>query len=86
MKKFVPGIDIEAENERISLGAWMFEETSICECSACGTKNYWHPTRYCPECGAMMLNFNPAKDHYDKYMEKITDEVKARNEENKEVC
>ena len=71
MEKFIPGLDIEAENKRINLGAWMFDDTSICECSSCSEYNYYKPTPYCPMCGALMLNFKAAEQHYETYMRKL---------------
>lgn len=69
MKK-IPGI-LEALNiERVRTAAWMFEEGNFFpECSACGQQFYSKPSRFCPNCGGYIVNYEPAVELYERTYE-----------------
>lgn len=69
----IPGYDgTFVTGNKLSVGAWLFDNGWYYgECSQCGTTNYNQPSRYCPECGAMMLNYEPSLGYYRELLKKI---------------
>lgn len=69
----IPMVDtVVKANNGWSVGAWLFENGWYYgECSRCGEMNYNQPSKYCPECGAMMVNYEPSLGYYREQLKKI---------------
>jgi rubrerythrin len=62
----IPGLKGEP-TERHEFGLWMFEENAIWgTCTACVHGCYDRPTRFCPYCGAYMLNHVEAIEEFER--------------------
>jgi hypothetical protein len=71
MKLYVPGMNVEANTDDCGkFGVWMFYGVAPC-CTNCGSKQYSRPSKFCPECGAMMLNVAHSIEMYDANLNEI---------------
>ena len=48
-------------------------------CNRCGYSMYYKPTKFCGECGAVMLNAIEAMAEYDAYGRKLDEEKEKEN-------
>lgn len=70
-------IEIDVERN-VKAGAWLFDRLAFYgECSCCGETTYNKPSKYCPECGAMMVNYEPAQMYYNTIVDAM---AKQRSE------
>lgn len=52
---------------------WVTKNNSICyECYACKTYAGRQPSKYCPECGALMLNADDARNEYSRQLSEFS--------------
>lgn len=82
MKVYIPGMGVTVdENEGPNIGVWMFYGgTAVSHCSQCGGKYYNEPTKYCPNCGALMFNRDAAVEHFGKAYKAILDGLETSAE------
>lgn len=65
----IPGIEIP-KVKRNAYSFWVrpIEESGMYQvCRECGTASYSRPTKFCGECGALMINFEAADADYDSF-------------------
>lgn len=56
--------------ERHQIGLWIFNGETLCpECSACAEYVAMKPTKFCPACGAEMVNVYEAIAEYNRITE-----------------
>ena len=64
----IPGITTITHDEGLSkarFGVWIYDgESSFAVCSMCDERIYHEPSKYCPECGAWMVNHGRASDYF----------------------
>jgi len=68
----IPGFAINTK--RNDLSVWVFPSdlhTCYADCGACRETIYMRPSRFCPNCGALMLNIEAANVCYTETLESL---------------
>ena len=73
---FVPGMnEVSGVSESLKVGLWVCPDKFrfYPDCGVCGVTFYGKPTKYCPNCGAYMVNYEAAKNHFDEALKEGTE-------------
>ena len=88
----IPGMNVDENRNDFGLWVKPFPEgcPTLYKCSQCGGMSILCPTRFCGDCGALMVNWPEAKTDYESYnnpmpeMENPQDNIMLTSAEKKE--
>lgn len=78
----IPGMNVTEKHENYSLWAQPLEDgfPTFHKCTRCGGTRILCPTKFCPDCGAYMVNWPEAKAEYDAYSNPMPETETETNE------